>query len=82
MAEALLCALGGAAIGAAIAWAAFNGHTISTIQGSGQVVAHMSIDGSLFVLAVVWACAIGLLGAVFPAIRAARLPVAEALRAI
>jgi len=29
---------------------------------------------------IVWACAIGFLGGLFPAIRAARLPVAVALR--
>jgi putative ABC transport system permease protein len=31
---------------------------------------------------VVWACVIGLVGALFPAVRAARLPVATALRAV
>jgi len=33
------------------------------------------------VLGVVWAVAIGVIGGLFPAIRAARLPIATALRA-
>jgi putative ABC transport system permease protein len=36
----------------------------------------------LISIGIVWACAIGLLGGLFPAIRAARLPVATALRAV
>ena len=31
---------------------------------------------------IVWACVVGLIGGLFPAIRAARLPVATALRAL
>jgi putative ABC transport system permease protein len=34
------------------------------------------------VIGIVWASVIGLIGGLFPAIRAARLPVATALRAI
>jgi putative ABC transport system permease protein len=33
-------------------------------------------------LGIIWACAIGVVGGLFPAIRAARLPVATALRAV
>jgi putative ABC transport system permease protein len=42
----------------------------------------LSISPQLFALGVVWALALALLGALPPAIRAARLPVPEALRAI
>jgi putative ABC transport system permease protein len=42
----------------------------------------LSVDPKLMILGVVWACVIGLLGGLFPAIRAARLPVAMALRAV
>jgi putative ABC transport system permease protein len=35
----------------------------------------------LIITGIAWACVIGLLGGFFPALRAARLPVAEALRA-
>jgi putative ABC transport system permease protein len=34
------------------------------------------------VLGIIWACVIGLLGGLFPAIRAARQPIATALRAV
>jgi putative ABC transport system permease protein len=34
----------------------------------------------LLIQAVIWSAAIGLLGGLFPAIRAARLPIANALR--
>ena len=80
--EAEIFSLIGASLGAAIAWVAFNGNTISTIQGSGQLITHLSIGGSLFWVAVIWGSAIGLVGGLFPAVRAARLPVATALRAV
>lgn len=83
--EALLLALVGAAIGAGIAWLAFNGNTVSTIggvQGLAQVVFHLRIGGALIATGIVWACAVGLIGGLLPAIRAARLPVATALRAV
>ena len=47
-----------------------------------QVVFRLAVSPALVVLGVLWACAIGLLGGLFPAIRAARLPVATALRAV
>jgi putative ABC transport system permease protein len=39
------------------------------------------VTRGLIVTGIVWALAVGLLGGLFPAWRAARLPVAEALRA-
>jgi putative ABC transport system permease protein len=82
--EALLLALIGGALGAAIAWLFFNGHTVSTIGGNfgGQLIFDISVTPGLVILGIVWACVIGLVGGLFPAIRAARLPVATALRAI
>jgi putative ABC transport system permease protein len=82
--EALLLALFGGALGAAIAWLFFNGHTVSTIGGNfgGQLIFDISVTPSLVILGIVWACVIGLVGGLFPAIRAARLPVATALRAV
>ena len=41
----------------------------------------MTVTRALIITGIVWACVIGLLGGFFPALRAARLPVAEALRA-
>jgi putative ABC transport system permease protein len=83
--EALLLAFAGAVAGAAIAYAAFNGSTISTLGGAvwdSQLVYSMNITPSLVVIAIVLACALGLLGGLFPAIRAAHTKVADALHEI
>jgi len=45
------------------------------------VVFQLTVTRTLIFTGIVWACIIGLLGGLFPALRAARLPVAEALRA-
>ena len=82
MIEALLLSLLGGALGAAIAWVLFNGHSVSTLGGAfAQVVFKLTVTGTLIATGIVWACVIGVLGGLFPAMRAARLPVAEALRA-
>ncbi|HEY0684143.1 MAG TPA: ABC transporter permease [Steroidobacter sp.] len=83
LAEALVLALIGGSIGAAIAWFFFNGNTVSTVSGGmGQMVFELSVSPQLMILGIVWACIIGVLGGLFPAMRAARLPVAMALRAV
>jgi putative ABC transport system permease protein len=80
--EALLLSLLGGAIGASLAWLFFNGHTVSTLGAAfAQVVFQLTVTPTLVITGIVWACIIGLLGGFFPALRAARLPVAEALRA-
>jgi putative ABC transport system permease protein len=82
MVEALILSLLGGIIGAALAWLFFNGHSVSTLGGAfAQVVFQLTVTQTLIVTGIVWACAIGVLGGLFPALRAARLPVAEALRA-
>jgi putative ABC transport system permease protein len=82
MIEALLLALIGGIIGASLAWLFFNGHSVSTLGGAfAQVVFQLTVTPTLIATGVIWACIIGLLGGLFPALRAARLPVAEALRA-
>jgi len=82
--EALLLALIGGTIGAVIAWLLFNGHSVDTSGGgfSGQLIFDLTVTPALVALGIVWACVIGVIGGLFPAIRAARLPVATALRAI
>lgn len=83
LAESLLLALVGAAAGVAIAYAAFNGTTISTLGGAvwdSQLVYSLSITPALVAIAVALACTLGLLGGLFPAIRAARSNVANALQ--
>jgi putative ABC transport system permease protein len=82
MLEALALSLLGGLLGAALAWWFFNGHTVATLGGAfAQVVFQVTVTTSLMVTGLVWACAIGVLGGVFPALRSARMPVAEALRA-
>lgn len=79
--EALALALLGGLIGAALSWVLFNGGTVSTINGGlSQVVFKLHVSARLIAAGMVWACAIGLLGAWVPALRASRLPVAQALR--
>ena len=82
MIEALLLSLLGGVIGASLAWLFFNGHSVSTLGGAfAQVVFQLTVTRALIVTGIVWACVIGVLGGFFPAVRAARLPVAAALRA-
>lgn len=83
LAEALLLALLGGIIGALTAWVFFNGNVVSSSGGAmGQMIFELTVSWQLMSLGVLWACVIGLLGGLFPAVRAARLPVATALRAI
>jgi putative ABC transport system permease protein len=80
--EALLLALIGGSIGASIAWLLFNGYSVSSVGGGfgGLLIFDLAVTPALVVLGIIWACAIGVIGGLFPAIRAARLPVATALR--
>ena len=79
--EALLLSLAGAAIGAFLAWAFFNGNTLNSLSGNfTQVVFHLDVTWPLVGLGIAWAAVIGLIGGLFPALRAARRPVVEALR--
>jgi putative ABC transport system permease protein len=81
MLEALLLSVIGGAIGAALAWMFFNGNAVSTLGGNfTQVVFKLAVTPELVTLGIIWACVIGIIGGLFPAIRAARLPVAAALR--
>jgi putative ABC transport system permease protein len=75
--ESLLLAFSGAAIGAIAAWIAFNG----ILHSAGGLVFRLTVTPSLIGLGVGFACTLGLVGGLFPAIRAASLPVATALRA-
>ena len=82
MLETMLLALLGGLIGAAIAWLVFNGHTVSTLGNNfSQVVFQFRVSPELLWTGLKWALGIGLVGGLFPALRAARLPVTEALRA-
>jgi putative ABC transport system permease protein len=81
--EALLLALVGATLGATIAHTLFNGHAISTIGGTAQgsqLVYQLTITPQAMGGAIALAMMVGFLGSLFPAIRAARAPIATALR--
>jgi putative ABC transport system permease protein len=80
--EALLLALAGGVIGGAIAYVGFNGFRTSTMnwQTFSQVAFAFAVTPRLVVSGITYALLMGLLGGIFPAIRAARLPVVTALR--
>jgi len=80
--ESLLLALVGGALGGGLAYAAFNNFHTSTMnwQSFSQVAFAFRVTPELRVRGVIWATVIGLIGGLLPAIRAARLPIAAALR--
>ena len=82
MLESLVLALLGGAIGAVIAYTVFNGFQTATMnfQSFSQVTFAFQVTRELLVRGIVWSTVIGLLGGLFPALRAARLPIAAALR--
>jgi putative ABC transport system permease protein len=79
--EALLISFVGGVLGC-LAVLRLNGYTTSTInfQTFSNLAFAFKITPGLMVMGVVFALAMGVLGGIFPAIRAARLPVATALR--
>ncbi len=80
--ESLLLALLGGALGGVLAYVGFNGFHTSTInwQSFSQVTFAFAVTPRLLVQGVIYSLGMGLLGGLFPAWRAARLPVAAALR--
>ena len=82
MIETMLLALLGGVLGALLAWLVFNGYTVSTLSGNfSQVMFEFRVTPELLGTGLKWALGIGLAGGLFPAMRAARLPVTDALRA-
>ena len=80
--ESLLLAATGGIIGALLAWAAFDGYQAATMnwQSFSQVTFAFDVNAPLLANGVLYAMIIGFIGGLLPAIRAARLPVALALR--
>ncbi|NOX49208.1 MAG: FtsX-like permease family protein [Gammaproteobacteria bacterium] len=79
--EAMLLALAGALLGAGIVYVAFDGLTAATLNGSGsQTVFAFKLSFEMLVTGCVWALLLGLVGGSLPALRAARLPITQALR--
>ncbi|HEX9821399.1 MAG TPA: ABC transporter permease [Methylomirabilota bacterium] len=80
--EALLLALVGGAVGGALAYVYCDGATLSTLNFStfSQVAFDFRVTRALLAQGLVWALVIGAAGGLLPAVRAARLPVTDALR--
>jgi putative ABC transport system permease protein len=84
MIEALLLALAGGALGGALAYLYCDGASLSTLNFStfSQVAFDFRVTADLLAQGILWALTIGAAGGLLPAVRAARLPVAVALRAL
>jgi putative ABC transport system permease protein len=80
--ESVVLATIGGAVGAFAAWAAFDGYRAATMnwQSFSQVAFAFEVGPRLLVNGVIYAVLIGIIGGLFPAIRAARMPVSNALR--
>jgi putative ABC transport system permease protein len=80
--EAMLLAALGGILGALIAYLLFNNLAVSTLgAGFTQVVFNFKVTPALIATGVIIALIIGFVGGFFPALRAARLKVTDALRA-
>lgn len=80
--ESLVLALLGGLLGAVLAYIAFDGYQAATLNFASFSAITFSFDVNLKLLiqGIVFALTIGLIGGLFPAIRAARQPIADALR--
>ncbi len=82
IAEAMTLALLGGAIGGLGAYAFFNGYTVSTLgAGFTQVAFSFRVTPGLLITGMALSLFVGFLGGFFPALRAARMQIAVALRA-
>ncbi len=82
--EALCLALLGGVIGGGLAYLVFNGYTVSTLNSASfsQVSFNFIVSPALLGQGLLWACIIGFFGGLFPALRAARLPITVVLRGL
>jgi putative ABC transport system permease protein len=80
--ESLALGAIGGLVGGLLAYLAFNGYQTSTMnfQTFSQVAFAFRVTPELLMLGVLYALLMGLVGGLFPAIRAARLPIPSALR--
>jgi putative ABC transport system permease protein len=80
--ESLALALAGGIVGGTLAYLWFDGYTAATMnfQTWSQIAFAFAVTPELLAKATFLAASIGLIGGLFPAIRAARLPIAAALR--
>ena len=89
--EGVLLGFAGGVVGTAIVYASLNGYAASTLgvgaqlsvsTSTPQVFFHFLVSGSAIFQAIVWSIVMGLAGGLYPALRAARMPIAAALRDI
>ncbi|MCZ6666657.1 MAG: ABC transporter permease [Gammaproteobacteria bacterium] len=82
MIESIALAILGGILGAAVAYVGFNGYTVSTLNPAGfsQVAFDFAVTPELIRSGIIWALVLGIIGGLFPAVRAARLPITIALR--
>ena len=82
LAESLALAALGGGIGGVLAYLAFNGYQTSTMNFStfSQVAFAFQVTPQLLSMGLFYALLMGLIGGLFPALRAARLPIPAALR--
>ena len=80
--ESVLLSFAGGSLGASAAYLLFDGYRASTInwQSFSQVTFAFHVTPLLLAKAITFATLIGLIGGLFPALRAARLPIAAGLR--
>ena len=76
--ESIFLALPGALLGALVAWSLFNGSLASPFGTNFR----LAVTPSLALLGVAWALGMGVLSGLLPAVRASRVPVTVALRAL
>jgi putative ABC transport system permease protein len=84
LAEAAALATTGGAIGALTAWALFDGYTVSTLnfQSMSQVAFAFAVTPALIAEGLTYSVGLGVVGAMWPAWRAARLPIVAGLREV
>ena len=82
LSESVVLSLAGGVVGGILAWIAFDGYQTATMnwQTFSQVAFAFAVTPALLIRGVVYAAVMGFVGGLFPALRAARLPIVTALR--
>ena len=82
MIEAIALAILGGALGATISYLAFNGFTASTLNNVSfsQIAFDFAVTPEIIRTGLLWALGLGIVGGLFPALRAAWMPITAALR--
>jgi len=81
--ETLLLALAGGVLGGILSWLVFNGYSASTMGSNfSTIVFAFDVNPALLWTGLKWALGIGMVGGLFPALRAAKVPITTALRAV